>query len=166
LLGGNTLSPCMPLFSRRPHRAQSLLEFGLILPILLVILLGMVDFGRAYVFGVAVQQGARESARAGVTAFILGNPSTTNQQMFQRIIDASRPVMIGCTAPVSGGTMTCTDGHGITWTVTISPSGTKSGGQQLNVRASGQMPLFVGFLTGLAGINAINIQGDASMVVL
>lgn len=158
-----TIAPVRALPRRQ---AQSLVEFGLILPILLVILLGMVDFGRAYVFGVAVQQGAREAARAGITAFILGNPSTTNQEMFQRIIDASRPAMIDCTAPASGGTMTCTDGHGITWTVTITPSGTKSGGQQLNVNAVGQLPLFVGFLTGLAGITTINLQGDASMVVL
>ena len=148
------------------RRAQSLVEFGLILPVTLIILLGMVDFGRAYVYGVAVQQGAREGVRMGITASILGNPSNTNQLMMQRTIDASRPAMTGCTAPTSGASMTCTDGTGISWTITVAPSGTKSSGQTVRVTATGQMPLLVGFLTGLFGISSINLQGDARMVVL
>lgn len=50
----------------RDRRGQSLVEFALILPILLVLLLGVFDFGRAiYAFN-AVSNAAREGARTAI----------------------------------------------------------------------------------------------------
>src|SRR5436305_291534 len=44
-------------------RGQALVEFGLVLPVLLLMFLGLVDFGRAFFAGVIAEQVAREGAR-------------------------------------------------------------------------------------------------------
>ena len=51
---------------RRDHRGQALVEFALILPIFVLILVGLFDFGRAiYAFN-TVNQAAREAARLAI----------------------------------------------------------------------------------------------------
>ncbi|HYM48942.1 MAG TPA: TadE/TadG family type IV pilus assembly protein [Candidatus Limnocylindrales bacterium] len=53
--------------ARRPgHSAQSLTEFALILPVLALIVLGVVDFGRVFYYWTSIANGAREGARYGV----------------------------------------------------------------------------------------------------
>lgn len=47
-------------------RGQSLVEFALVLPVLLVILLGVVDLGRAIYYYNTLSNLAREGARAGI----------------------------------------------------------------------------------------------------
>jgi TadE-like protein len=53
---------------RRPQsrRGQSLVEFALILPILLIVLLGLLDFGRAISAYNSVSNGARSGARVAI----------------------------------------------------------------------------------------------------
>lgn len=56
----------------RPSRAsgpkgQSLVEFILVLPIMVMLLLGVVDFGRVYTTLVSVESAAREAADYGTT---------------------------------------------------------------------------------------------------
>lgn len=46
-----------------PDRGAVAVEFGLILPLLLLILLGIIDFGRAFNAQVTLTQAAREGAR-------------------------------------------------------------------------------------------------------
>jgi TadE-like protein len=48
---------------RGPHRGQSTVEFGLSSVILLLILLGLIDLGRAFYFAVGMQSATREGAR-------------------------------------------------------------------------------------------------------
>jgi hypothetical protein len=50
--------------------AQALVELALVLPIMLFLLLGMVEFGRAYVAGIALEGAAREGARLASTLVI------------------------------------------------------------------------------------------------
>jgi Flp pilus assembly protein TadG len=45
---------------------QALIEFALILPLFLLLLFGMIDFGRAYSASVTLTNAAREGARYGV----------------------------------------------------------------------------------------------------
>ena len=45
---------------------QALIEFALILPLFLLLLFGMIDFGRAYSASVTLTNAAREGARFGV----------------------------------------------------------------------------------------------------
>ena len=47
---------------------QALVEFALVLPILVLLLLGIVDFGRAWMTKQVVTNAAREGARSGIAA--------------------------------------------------------------------------------------------------
>ncbi len=51
---------------RRKQRGQTLAEFALILPILLLILMGMFDFGRAIVAYNTLSEAARNGARVSI----------------------------------------------------------------------------------------------------
>jgi Flp pilus assembly protein TadG len=151
------------------HTGQALIEFAVILPVLLLLLLGMIDLGRAFVFGVAVQDGARQAARLGTKAQL--DTSVTNAVIRQRLIDAARPAMLGC----SSASATCTDSYGVTWTFTLSPdvdtlraANTNMSGSPLTVTARGSVSLLTGFATGWMnlGLNAITVQGSAAMEIL
>lgn len=48
----------------RSHRGAAMLEFAIILPILLLLVMGIIQFGRAYNIVVSLQGAAREGARA------------------------------------------------------------------------------------------------------
>jgi len=48
---------------RRDDRGAVMVEFAIVLPVLLLILLGIVEFGRAYNAQVSIQAAAREGAR-------------------------------------------------------------------------------------------------------
>lgn len=52
---------------RRNADGTAALEFGLVLPLLLVILLGIVDYGHIYFTRLSMSNAAREGARVGVT---------------------------------------------------------------------------------------------------
>jgi Flp pilus assembly protein TadG len=47
----------------KPKRGQSLVELALLLPILLLLVLGILDFGRSYYYYVSITNAAREGAR-------------------------------------------------------------------------------------------------------
>jgi Flp pilus assembly protein TadG len=50
------------------HKGQSLVEFALLLPLLLLIVFIIVDFGRAIYYFSSVYNAAREGARVGIVA--------------------------------------------------------------------------------------------------
>ena len=52
---------------RRNAEGTAALEFGLLLPLLLVVLLGIIDYGHIYFTRLAMSNAAREGARVGVT---------------------------------------------------------------------------------------------------
>jgi hypothetical protein len=52
----------------RPQAGQSAVEFALILPVIVLILMGVFDLGRAFYAYSVVADAAREGARAGVYA--------------------------------------------------------------------------------------------------
>lgn len=55
-----------PRSPREGRRGQSLVEFALVLPILLILLLGILDFGRAIFAYNSVSNGARSGARVAI----------------------------------------------------------------------------------------------------
>ena len=148
----------------KSHHAQSIVEFALVVPLLLVMLLGMFDLGRAFVFGVAVQNGTREAARLGSRNYLLGDDSSVNDTaILQRLIDASAPALSGCqpvtgTQPING----CS-----TWVFSVSPSGAKSAGAQLTVTAVGRPSIFAGFVprSFAQQLPLITVQGRSVMEV-
>jgi hypothetical protein len=54
-----------PRQRRRPARGQGIVEFALILPLFLLILLGMIEFGFIFTHDLTVEYATREGARAG-----------------------------------------------------------------------------------------------------
>jgi Flp pilus assembly protein TadG len=54
---------------RRPDSGEALIEIALVLPILLLISMGMLDFGRAFHAKNIVDAAAREAARVAVVTF-------------------------------------------------------------------------------------------------
>lgn len=64
----------------RSERGQALVEFGLVLPLLLVILLGVADFGRVFQAGIAEEAAVRNAAEAAAEQYVqflecgVGNP--------------------------------------------------------------------------------------------
>ena len=74
---------------RSDTRGQALLEFALVLPILLMLVLGIVEFGRIWNINQMVSDTTREGARRAV---VFDQPPSTEQQvhdfMMQRLWDA------------------------------------------------------------------------------
>jgi Flp pilus assembly protein TadG len=159
------------------NRAQALIEFVLIVPVMLVILLGMIDLGRAFVFGVSVQNGAREAARlAEISAT---DQTVSDSAVLTRLIAASNPALIGCGATL-GNPLSCGGG---TWTFTIdvttpapynqhytSISVAKAdahfSGSQITVTARGSVSMLAGLHFGWGdNLFPIFAQGQASMAV-
>lgn len=64
---------------RETERGQSLVEFTLVLPIFLVLLFGLVDFGRAFYSWLLVTNAAREGARA---AAVQSDAATINSKLY------------------------------------------------------------------------------------
>jgi Flp pilus assembly protein TadG len=61
---------------RHRPRGQSVVEFALVVPLLLLVLIAIADFGRFYTSAVAVESAAREAADFG--AFDASNWTSTN----------------------------------------------------------------------------------------
>jgi Flp pilus assembly protein TadG len=157
------------------ERAQSLVEFGFVLPVILVLTLGLIDLGRAFVFGVSVQEGARQAARLAATANI--DSSITDAIVLSRFIAAADPALNGCTAVTTG--QQCNGG---TWTLNVSVvnAGTTYAsvagarlanalpGAMVTVTANGSVALVPGVQTGAFGLALpqISVQGQAAMVIL
>jgi len=55
---------------RGSSRGQSFVEFALILPLLLVLLLGIADFGRVFYAGIVVESAARNAAEAAAQEYL------------------------------------------------------------------------------------------------
>jgi hypothetical protein len=139
--------------------------------------LGMIDLGRAFVFGVATQQGAREAARYA-SRYALSKSSVSDTLILQRLIDASLPSLAGC-APVTTH-QSCAGG---TWTLSlaITPPGSGTAydslaravsnssnpdlsGGQVTVTASGAVAMLGGYCLGQQlCLPSIGVQGQASM---
>lgn len=61
------------MMKRKKQKGQSLVEFALILPILLLVILGTMEFGRIFLLYATVSNGAREGSRYGMV-----NPTDTD----------------------------------------------------------------------------------------
>lgn len=60
----------------RTARGQSLVEFALVLPLLMILLLGVADFGRVFAAGITVEAAARNAAESGAIERLRTPPSS------------------------------------------------------------------------------------------
>jgi len=92
---------------RRDARAQALIEFALVLPVLLLLVLGIIEFGRAWNLTQVVTDVAREGARRAVVF----DPTVTLQQvhdammarLYESRIDTTVVTITFSGTPANGG---------------------------------------------------------------
>ncbi len=93
--------------TRRPHqgeRSQALIEFALVSPVLLLLLFGIIDIGRAIFYYDTINHAAREGARVAVRA---SNQLPTNADVLAAVSGQmlGAPVAAPCPqGPISGAT--------------------------------------------------------------
>src|SRR5690349_21987343 len=89
--GDGSVTPAAPqaalAWIRRKLRAragQSLVETALVIPVLALLTFGLLDFGRAYYFQVAVTNAAREGSRTGILNVYTGpqSPSCSSSNSY------------------------------------------------------------------------------------
>ena len=100
---------------RRGEQGNIAIEFALILPLLLLIVGGIIDFGRAYWFQQTLTWASREGARQGS---ILNKDNWNLSLVKGKVVDS---VKDGCGATITAGD------------VTVSPETGPAGGTELTV---------------------------------
>ena len=160
---------------------QSLVEFALVLPIFLAILIGMVDIGRAVWANNAVANAAREAARWAVVhggskenECPAGPPVTTGENLTQVVTPSTT-----CPYPspsregvrevarafaIAGGTpMTIEVCYGIDCSGDTDAAGaTNARGTPVTVRVTSEVPMIV---PQLVGITQIPVSATSTMLV-
>jgi hypothetical protein len=66
-------------YGGRARRGQSLVEFALILPLLMVLFLGIADFGRAFSAGITIEAAARNAAEIVAEEYRRNPPAPLNE---------------------------------------------------------------------------------------
>lgn len=94
---------------RRARRGQSLVEFALITPVLMMLLMLAADFGRAFTAYIAISSAAREGASYGSESLV----QATNASAVQAAALADAPSIWGTAPTVS--TTTGVDTWGYTY---------------------------------------------------
>jgi Flp pilus assembly protein TadG len=70
---------------RKNEHGQGLVEFLLVLPILLIVLVGVFDLGRVFFITITIQNATREGARYGISQY--GVPGKSITQVFSETIN-------------------------------------------------------------------------------
>lgn len=105
------------------ERGASAVEFAIILPVLLILIGGLIDFGRLYFLNIVLTNAAREGSRAGVvvTTPISGQcPSSVDDCIRARTVAAASPYTVSdLTVTVNSN---CTGVSPTQTSVTVKPS--------------------------------------------
>ena len=128
---------------------MALVEFALVLPLLLVLLFGMLDFGKAFNYWIDQTHLANEGAR---WAAVNKNPGSGTLQEYVRSQANTVELRDGGTSSVPGPIEIC-----------ISfPNGTSQVGDPVRVTASAAYN-WLPFLGGRIGITSTSISASATM---
>lgn len=129
--------------ARRPSRAQALVEFALILPVLALLLVAILDLGRMFYSYEALANAAREGAR--YYALHPGEVAATEERVRAELDGRVSPVTITVACPESGS---CAN---------LNP------GQEVRVTVSWAFTPITPLISAISG-GPINVQTSASMV--
>ena len=161
--------------SRSPRRGQALVEFAVIIPLFLALLMGVMDFGRVIWATTSLASAAREAARYAIVhggsptdTCPVGNPGPESQTVVasascpypapsvQSIVDvATKAAMAGG----SGITVTVCYGTGCTGNTN---TGTNARGQSVTVVVTSTVNLVT---PGLLGMSSFSLSGSSTMLV-
>lgn len=100
---------------RRNERGAAAVEFALVLPLLLLVLLGIFEFGRLFNIQLVVSNAAREAARVMA---IEDDPSTAKSAGVSATAGVLNPALT--TADVAINLISCEDNPGDSVTATVS----------------------------------------------
>jgi Flp pilus assembly protein TadG len=151
------------IFRRR--RAQSMVEFALIVPLLLMLMFGIIELGIMFSIYIGMTNSAREAARAGAIYQHTGTPYLSSDPGATAAIDAARKQYISQVLTDTLNPMI--DSKTVTVTVTYTgtsvldpeaPSVYRSG-DYVEVSLSHDHPLFFGVL----GPQKITIRATSAM---
>lgn len=120
------------------QKGQAMVEFALILPILLLLVMGIAEFGMMFNAYLSVQNATREGARIGIVG-------ATDEEMEERILSTSPSLREERMA------------------ITIEPnSNTRTSGETLRVLVDYDYQMTVPFIGILFG-GSVNLSGESSM---
>ena len=128
----------MDVKSNTNERGAAAVELALILPLLLLILFGIMEFGRAYNVQVSLTQAAREGARYAAVHYQEGGLNVSGAAL------SAAPALDGLGVTVTDNASSCAPGSNV------------------NVTTSVSLPSLTGFLDGI-GIFPLNLSGVGVM---
>lgn len=131
---------------RSRSRGQSIVELGLALPLLLLLVLGTVDIGRAFFDYIQMRDGAFEGVRYG--ARIPNDTSGIQTAVTNHGIPSGSTISVSCS---NGNCSSVTTGSDATITVTVSRSFT---------------PITTSFLNKYFNIGTFNLNATATGKIL
>jgi Flp pilus assembly protein TadG len=104
--------------SRASERGAAAVEFALLAPILVMLLLGIMEFGRAYNAQVSLTNAARE----GVRVMAVTNNPVSARTAAKNAAVSLHPALVdtNITFSATNGTSSCTTTHQMTVTITYS----------------------------------------------
>jgi len=127
---------------RNQERGANLVEFALVLFILALLMMGVVDFGRAFYSYIAITNAAREGARRA--SRVPDQPDSVRQAVRQEAANNGL------------------DLSGDDALITVNLADDWSGGDPVSVSVDYTMTTF---MTGLIGLPELHMSSDAEMVI-
>lgn len=136
---------------RTKRRGQTLVEFALILPVFILVLMGILDLGRAVYYNATLSNAAREAAREGIV-----------DQTCSHVLARAEQRAVGMQSAVA--TVRWTNPSGTTTTRSCSPvSGAAGIGDLTKVTVSYQFRAATPIIGNLVG--TIYLQGESTFPV-
>jgi Flp pilus assembly protein TadG len=114
------LSACLRVFNKADHGA-ALVELGLLLPVMMLLVVGAVDFGRLYFEYIEVVNAAHAGAE-------YGSINSTDTSGMSTAATQSAPDVSGLTVPTKAYGCECSDGTSYSASCTTVPTCTASAG--------------------------------------
>ena len=125
----------------RQRKGQALVEMALILPLLLLLLFGIIEFGRVMSAGIIVTHGARDGARYGAVG-------ATDSEIVTRIQTKSAAVLYDAEDPTK-------------LSIEIERTGPVKGGD-IQVKVSYKVTLYMPLIPEITG-NPVTVAGTSVM---
>jgi Flp pilus assembly protein TadG len=134
---------------------QSLVELALAFPVLLLILLGLADFGRAFFYTSAIANAAREGA---AYASLHAGPGTTPTTVSYRVCNETGLVAYSATATCPGLSTTVSQNGTV-----LAPSATVVAQADVTVTVTYGFQLLSSYLVGtIVGSNPVQLRASAT----
>ena len=128
------------------ERGQALVEFAVILPVIILILMGIVDLGRVFNAYVTIANAAREGARYGI---VYGH-STDDAGIRNQVVTEALPAV-----------QIVNDASHIV----ITDSGSRNPGSELSVRVNYDFNAVTPLISSFWGGGALTIHASSTMVI-